>query len=116
MPRYRLCALEDLVEGNSRGFPHPAANDEARDHRGLFAVRHGDRVFVYRNACPHQGLELNWMPDRFLTKDKAFIQCTAHGALFDIASGLCVSGPCNGQRLVAVPSDSVDGEVFVDLP
>lgn len=113
--RYRLCALGDIPEGGSKGFPNPEPSTEARDPRGLFAVRSRERVYVYRNRCPHRGLELNWIPNRFLSREQSLILCSAHGALFEIASGRCVSGPCMGLRLEQLPSE-VDGEdVYVEL-
>lgn len=110
--RYRLCALADIPEGASKGFPHPDPT-EARDPRGLFVVRRDGLVHAYRNRCPHRGLELNWVPDRFLDRDQSLILCSAHGALFEIASGLCVSGPCHGEQLEALPVEVIDGEVHV---
>lgn len=114
-PRYRLCALADIPEGASKGFAHPDPITEARDPRGLFVVRRGRQLHAYRNRCPHRGLELNWVPDRFLDREGALILCSAHGALFDIDNGFCISGPCQGQQLEALPTEVVDGEVYVTL-
>ena len=80
---------------------------------GLFAVRRSSEVFVYVNSCPHLGTSLDWAPDRFLTADSAFIVCATHGALFGIEGGLCVHGPCLGDRLEAVPLQIVEGLVLV---
>lgn len=113
--RYRLCALADIPEGTSKGFPHPDPTTEARDTRGLFVVRREQQVHVYRNRCPHRGLELNWLPDRFLDRDQSFILCSAHGALFEIDSGLCVDGPCHGQQLEALPAEIIEGAVYITL-
>lgn len=113
--RYRLCALEDIPEGGSKGFPNPEPSTDAHDSRGVFAVRSREQVYVYRNRCPHQGLELNWVPDRFLDRNKALILCSAHGALFEIAGGRCVSGPCLGQQLEQLPSTVESNGVYVEL-
>lgn len=113
--RYRLCALTDIPEGTSKGFSHPDPAREARDPRGLFVVRREQNIHAYRNRCPHRGLELNWVPDRFLDRDQAFILCSAHGALFEIATGRCVDGPCQGQQLEALPIETVGGVVYVTL-
>jgi nitrite reductase/ring-hydroxylating ferredoxin subunit len=98
-PRSRpLCRLDDIPDGGARGFP-PAAEGGA----GLLAVRQGERVFVYLNACPHIGISLHWLPDRFLSADGRLIVCSTHGAEFRIADGVCVRGPCHGDALTAVP-------------
>jgi nitrite reductase/ring-hydroxylating ferredoxin subunit len=94
MPMKRLCAPNELAEGQSRGF---VIEDEK-----LFAVRKDGQVFVYRNRCPHKGISLEWLPDQFLDPSACLIQCATHGALFLIDSGECVAGPCAGQSLEAL--------------
>ena len=80
---------------------------------GLFAVRRGDRVWVYVNSCPHVGLPLDPVPHRFLDAKGQFIVCSAHGARFRIEDGECVSGPCYGEALEAVEARIEDGDVVV---
>ncbi len=103
-----LCRLDDIPDGTSRGFG-PALGG----FTCLFAVRRGNQVFVYVNACPHVGTSLDWAPDRFLTADGTLIVCATHGALFAIEGGVCVHGPCVGERLEAVPAQIVDGVILV---
>lgn len=79
----------------------------------LLLVRQGERVFAYRNACPHTGAPLDWMPGRFLSPDRQHIQCATHDALFRIADGVCVSGPCPGAHLTSVPVMMRAGEVLL---
>jgi nitrite reductase/ring-hydroxylating ferredoxin subunit len=78
-----------------------------------FIVRQGEQVFAYRNHCAHLGHPLNWMPDEFLTKDRANIICSSHGAIYEIPTGLCVAGPCLGKRLAALPMEIRDGMIYV---
>ena len=108
MTERTLCRLQDIPDGASRGFG-PARGG----FTGLFAVRRGDAVFVYVNACPHVGAALDRAPDRFLTAGGLRIVCGAHGAQFGIEDGVCVHGPCVGARLEAVPVRIVDGAVLV---
>jgi nitrite reductase/ring-hydroxylating ferredoxin subunit len=107
-----LCRVEDIADGQSRGF-HPQGNDDR-----LFAVRRGASVYVYMNTCPHNWRPLEYAKDRFLSADGAEIMCYAHGAHFTIESGVCVSGPCEGDRLIAVPARVDDGVVIIssELP
>ena len=102
-----LCKLEDIPNHNSRGFK--LGEEE------LFAIRHNRDVYVYRNRCPHLGIPLEWVPDRFLDADGELIQCSTHGALFTIQDGLCVSGPCSGQSLQALESSVESGVVWVRI-
>ena len=103
-----LCRLDDLQAGAARGFP-------ARDggFGGLFAVRLGETVHVYVNACPHIGTPLDWVPDRFLSADGTHIVCAMHGAEFRISDGVCVRGPCRGDALEPVPVQFADGMILI---
>ena len=96
-PKRVLCALEDIPDGNSKGFP-PAPGA----FTGLFAVRRGRQVWVYVNSCPHIGVPLDPVPDRFLDTKKQNILCSTHGARFRVEDGFCTSGPCYGEYLEAV--------------
>ncbi len=102
-----LCRLDEIEDPGSRGF------EDVADEAPLFVVRRGGEVFAYRNVCPHYGAPLDWKPDAFLTRDRRLILCSMHGALFDIASGLCVEGPCPGQALNAVPVAVRGGKVYL---
>lgn len=101
-----LCRLEDLADPGSRGF--------TLGNRQLFAVRQGQRVFVYLNRCPHRDIPLEWVPDKFLDASGRLIQCASHGALFIPESGECIAGPCEGAALTALPCHIVDGQVWLD--
>ena len=65
----------------------------------LLVIRHGEHFLAYENRCPHTGVSLNWFPDKFLNEEETHIQCTTHGAQFQIDDGLCVWGPCVGESL-----------------
>ena len=90
----RLCAPQELAEGQSRGF--------VLDQLNLLAVRRDGQVHAYINRCPHRGIALEWRPDDFLDDSRSLIRCATHGALFLIESGECVAGPCSGQSLKAL--------------
>lgn len=103
-----LCRIEDIPDGGAKGFSAPAGG-----FTGLFAVRRGNDVFVYVNSCPHIGVPLDWMPDRFLTGDGSRIICATHGAEFGIADGVCVRGPCLGDRLEGIMIEVKDGTILI---
>jgi nitrite reductase/ring-hydroxylating ferredoxin subunit len=104
-----LCRLDDIAEGGSIGL---SASIGGRA-RALMAVRQGDDVYVYVNACPHRGLPLDFKPGRFLTHDGEYILCSNHAALFRIEDGHCVAGPCKGAGLAPVQVKVREGEVFL---
>ncbi len=106
-PGLRLCSLSDISDPGARGF-------RFRDGSALFAgfvVRHGGAVAGYADQCPHAGWPLAALDDRFLTRDGRRILCSGHGALFRPEDGVCIAGPCAGQRLAPWPVNIRDGEV-----
>lgn len=104
-----LCRVDALADGRSRGFD-PLG--EGRDT--MFVVRQGARLFGWRNACPHYGnARMAWKKDEYLNGDRSRIVCGAHGAQFEIETGLCVLGPCLGRSLIPVPLTVRDGAVFL---
>ncbi len=86
--------LDKLNEGECFGV--------AFDQIEVFVVRHRQQLFGYLNRCPHLSIPLEWMPHQFLDEAKQYIQCTTHHALFKIATGKCIVGPCEGQSLTPV--------------
>ncbi len=100
-----ICKLSDLDNNQSMGFE---INGES-----YFIVQHDDMIRVYKNHCPHLGIELEWLEHQFLDAEKQYIQCSTHGALFNISSGECVSGPCIGDKLTNVNVDIIDGDIFL---
>ncbi|MBU1283665.1 MAG: Rieske (2Fe-2S) protein [Gammaproteobacteria bacterium] len=103
----RLCAPDELAEGQSRGF-------EIAEEK-LLAVRKDGQLYAYRNRCPHRGIPLEWFPDQFLDTSASLIQCATHGALFLIESGECVAGPCAGQSLQEFAIREDDQGIWIDL-
>lgn len=69
----------------------------------LAIVRHTGKVYGYLNVCPHLGTPLDWNPGEVLDRERSAIICATHGARFRIRDGRCISGPCLGDRLSAVP-------------
>ena len=107
----RLCTASELAEGTSRGFD-PAGT--GRDT--MFIVRRAG-LHAWRNVCPHwSNTSMAWRKDAFLNREGSRIVCAAHGAQFDIATGVCTLGPCIGEKLACVDIiTSADGSLHVDL-
>ena len=103
----RLCAPDEVAEGQSRGFE--VAGEK------VFAVRKDGQLYAYRNRCPHRGIPLEWLPEQFLDSSASLIQCATHGALFLIESGECVAGPCAGQMLQTLACQEQDDSIWVSL-
>lgn len=112
MTEVTVGALDEIEDPGCREF---SIGDGEWPFKG-FVVRRGDDVFAYQNFCAHLGHPLNWMPDRFLTKDLKAVMCASHGALYEIDTGLCFAGPCLGKELIKVELAVRDGIVYVSGP
>lgn len=90
-----LCSIDAIPEEGSAGF-------EVNGQK-IVAVKKQQKIFLYKNQCPHLGIPLEWVEHQFLDASGSMIQCANHGALFIIENGKCVSGPCSGRKLEAIP-------------
>ncbi len=105
-----LCRLEEIPEGEGRGFTLGAGEERTL----VFVVRSSGRVHGYLNSCPHIGTPLDMVPDRFMTQDKRHILCMTHGARFRVYDGYCFTGPCQGQSLARIALAVKDGAVVLE--
>ncbi len=117
-----LCSLAELENTGSRGFSVGGGDWPLHG----FVVKTVKGIAAYLNYCPHAGHPLNFRPDRFLTPDRNLIMCASHGALFTRDEGLCILGPCPGQRLTSIPvevfgefvllAEAVDVDALANAP
>jgi nitrite reductase/ring-hydroxylating ferredoxin subunit len=105
MTEHPLCRLDELPEGQSKGF----ALDPAAHYADFLVVRARTGIYAYRNRCPHTGAPMEWEPDRFLDFSGTLIQCGIHGALFRVEDGYCIAGPCARQSLQRIAVTERDG-------
>lgn len=101
-----LCHVDEIRDGTARGFAVGAKK------LGILVVRRGAGVYAYVNRCPHVGTPLDWSPDEFMDRDGRHLLCATHGALFEVDDGLCIAGPCQGDRLEPFPIAVRDGVVY----
>ena len=106
-----LCRIGDVVDGDARAFD---SVDRRLNPTGLFVVRRGTQAYCYVNDCPHLHITLDFLPGRFMNKDAGLIQCSNHGARFEIENGKCVWGPCRGDALTSLPIEIVNGTVILE--
>jgi nitrite reductase/ring-hydroxylating ferredoxin subunit len=96
-----LCRLEEIADPGSRAF-------ELED-RSIFVVRRGAQFAAYVNSCPHTRGPLDWIEGQFLDLSGEHIVCATHGAMFRIADGHCIAGPCVGDRLAPARVVLIEG-------
>jgi nitrite reductase/ring-hydroxylating ferredoxin subunit len=106
-----LCPVADLPDGKCRAFTVQVSGLQQE----IFLVHKDGKIAGYLNSCPHTGGPLDWVPGQFLNLEGDLIQCATHDALFRIADGLCIAGPCSGAYLSPVPICVSDGVVWFDV-
>ncbi|MFL0810982.1 MAG: Rieske 2Fe-2S domain-containing protein [Agarilytica sp.] len=100
-----LCRSSELDNNQSMRFDQSSFQ--------FFILRRNNKVYAYRNACPHIGVTLDWAPNQFFSSDGELLQCSTHGALFIPETGACVSGPCRGQSLTQLSVEERNGEIHL---
>ncbi|MBD3633618.1 MAG: Rieske (2Fe-2S) protein [Methylophaga sp.] len=95
MKKIFVCQSGELEEYQTRGFTVEVGEDSL----DFFLLKQDGEIRAYLNFCPHLGIPLNWQPDEFMSMEGTHIQCSTHGALFQLEDGYCFSGPCRGQSL-----------------
>ncbi|AXY56575.1 Rieske (2Fe-2S) protein [Acinetobacter chinensis] len=91
----RIAMMEEIPEREARAF-------DTDDGRTIFITQRDGAFFAYNNVCPHLQTELEFLENQFLDRDGEYIECSTHGALFNVESGECISGPCLGESLEKV--------------
>jgi nitrite reductase/ring-hydroxylating ferredoxin subunit len=107
-----VCRLDDIADGTARPFQVLRRKPSGRPGKWqIVLARKGDDAFGYVNVCPHEPVNLNWEGNDLLDPQGPHLRCAKHGARFELHSGLCVDGPCEGESLKPVALSVVDGAV-----
>ena len=105
-----ICASSALEEGGlGVRFAVSTRDGEAK----AFAVRYDGDVHAYLNRCAHVPVELDWQEGDFFDYSKLYLICATHGATYLPDTGVCVRGPCPGRRLIRVPVEERDGQIYL---
>ncbi len=109
-----------LVSVPKKGFREGTARPFNKAVRGHifhgFIVKKASKYFAYQNMCRHLSVTLDADNGDFFTHDKKHLQCHLHGAIYEIDTGLCIGGPCEGARLIPLDCVEEDARVIVLLP
>jgi len=103
-----LCALADIPDKGAKEVVFGEGYDSFR----VLLLHSAGGVRAYRNRCAHVHIPLNYEPDLFHVLDDDVLMCAHHGAMYSIADGFCLDGPCEGAGLMPVPV-TVRGDAVV---
>ncbi len=107
-----ICTLADLPDGSAKGFEILEGSKKIP----IFITRKGNNIYAYQNSCPHTGSPLDWVPDKFLDKERRNLMCATHGALFEIETGECFVGPCKGDSLNPINVSIMNKNIVITMP
>ena len=105
--RIALCRSDDLVDGGLA-----VSFDVLYQGQSCwaFAIRFEGRAHAYLNRCSHVAMEMDFQPNRFFDATGRWLICATHGALYQPATGRCMSGPCR-RALVKIDLGEQNGVV-----
>lgn len=78
-----------------------------------FAIRYRGVVYAFLNRCAHRGVELDWNPGEFFSREHDALICATHGAAYAPDTGACRGGPCGGGGLVKLAVIEKNSGVFL---
>ena len=111
LEKISIADVDGLADGDALSFEF---YNEQQKLRG-FMVKQNGNLHAYLNRCPHTGVNLEWQPNQFFDRTGQFIQCSTHGARFNVNDGLCIFGPCQGRSLKALKIELSGKSVFISV-
>ena len=88
-----------------------APDPNGRPREAIVVLDDHAQARAYLNLCRHLPIPLDAGSRNFLVQGE--IQCATHGARYRRSDGFCVSGPCRGTSLHALPVEISASLVFV---
>jgi nitrite reductase/ring-hydroxylating ferredoxin subunit len=109
-----ICATNEIEDGIATGFVLMRADESGEAGPWpILITRKGNNFYGFENRCPHEHSRLDTTPGQFMDEEGNFIACGNHNALFDLDTGKCFIGPCQGQHLTPIKLVIDDGDVCV---
>lgn len=112
--------LEVVVVVSKKNFEELSARPFQAKLRGrLFhgiVVKKGGKYYAYQNLCQHLPITLDLQDGEFFTHDKSHLQCHMHGAMYEIETGYCTAGPCQGATLNALALKEEESRLVIRIP
>jgi len=91
------------------GDANPDGNGDCRE---AILLREDDDVVGWLNYCQHF-THIRLDKGSGATRRDGEVLCTNHGAMFDVESGLCTHGPCEGAYLEEIGVSAENGTVYL---
>lgn len=112
MKALRVCDPAELERGDVK-VVRIGRDPDGYVREALVLRDHGGTVRAYLNQCKHLPIPLDGGSRRFFDPDGRLLECGTHGASYRLEDGLCIAGPCEGERLDALPvEETAEGIVL----
>lgn len=110
---FSLCSYDEVPNRTAKALElKGVGKGGAIETRPLVIVRWDDKVYGYINHCPHTPTQLDArIPGQFFNEEHSYLMCDKHGALFEVDTGECFDGPCQGQALSKLSIEVIGGEI-----
>jgi len=109
----RIAAFDEVPADGS--FLFILRDIEADERKEAILVRLDDGVAGWLNYCQHY-THIKLDKGSGATRRDDEIICANHGAYFEVDTGFCTYGPCEGAYLTDVSVAVDDGDVYLDDP
>ena len=107
-----LCEVSDIAVGEVKEFTF---GEEKKHQFHMFLYNDSGTIRGYVNKCPHFQVPLNVEPGGMFTTDRSQFMCMFHYAKFNIDSGHCTEGPCEGSDLEKIPLEIINNTIYVSV-
>lgn len=110
----RACSRDALQPNRAVVVPLPPLPWDM--HReAIVVLDEAGRPRAYLNRCKHLPVPLDGGSRDFFDSTGRYLICGTHGALYERGSGFCISGPCRGRELTAIPLRDEGDALFLVL-
>lgn len=108
-----ICPTTSIARGEAKAFSLSRIGDngEARPFPIVIIHTAAGGFVGYVNTCPHEGKWLNIGSGQFFNAEHTLLRCGRHGATFEIDTGLCNAGACEGHSLEPIALAVIDGDI-----
>ena len=109
---YAICQTGEIEDGEASGFMLMRIESTGEPKPWpILITRKGNNFYGFENSCPHEGQRLDAETGQFLDEEGNFLTCGHHHAQFDLDTGHCFIGPCQGKSLAPLTLVIDDGDV-----
>jgi nitrite reductase/ring-hydroxylating ferredoxin subunit len=111
---FAICRTDEIEDSEASGFVLMRIESTGEPKPWpILITRKGNNFYGFENSCPHKGERLDAEVGQFLDEEGNFLTCGHHQSQFDLDTGHCFIGPCQGKKLTSITIVIDDGDVCI---